>query len=69
MSREWFEIARPPLDRTRHHAFADPLEGEEWQRLRWVVPLLSWVSEGRTHVSPRGGQASRVASGRHAAKA
>jgi hypothetical protein len=51
MCREWFQIARHPIDKASHHPLADPLEGEEWRGLGWAVPLLAWWAEGRRPVS------------------
>ena len=69
MSREWFVLTRNSMLNTRRDPLADPLEGEEWRGLAWVLPLLSRLAETRAPVSHRSrGRVSRLmTSSRHPA--
>ena len=45
--RVWIEVHDQAM--RKRDAFADPLEGPEWQGLLWLLPLisrLSWGSSG-----------------------
>lgn len=64
MFREWFQIARRPLDKPQYDAFADPLEREEWQGLGWALPLLARLAEPRAVISyPAAERTRREAAG------
>jgi hypothetical protein len=40
--------AIPVRSKKQHDAFADPLERDEWEGLRWSVPLVSWLVASRS---------------------
>lgn len=42
-----------PASAGRSEPLADPLDGEEWRGLLWVLPLFAWLSSG-------GGRAPRA---------